>query len=109
MSAHIIEVYGKPGCGMCEDAKRKLTLLKRVAFGKNLNAYLNDNKADWRKPLPEDPDGPTPYEVRAALAINDERYPLFRIDGQWMSYPEAMRFLKDEARQRMGADRKAGA
>lgn len=96
MSAHIIEIYGKPGCKMCDEAKKKLVMLKRVAFGKNINAYLNDDKVDWRKPLPEDPFGPAPYELRAALAVNDERYPLFCVDGKWMSYPEAMRFLKRE-------------
>lgn len=90
---HIIYLYSKPGCQLCQAAKDKLDGMQRPYIARNILAYVNDHEG-WRE------DGSV--EIRAAWAYIDEKLPLLFVDGQPMTYPEAMRLLrgrKEEACQ----------
>lgn len=79
-----IQVYSKPGCGKCEAAKDKL---KRMGFKydeHNLTYHIEHHDG-WRE------DGSV--EAMAAHTLLDT-LPIFRVEGEFMDYPGAMRELK---------------
>lgn len=82
---HIIYLYTKPGCQLCQAAKDKLDAMKRPYIARNINEYLNDHEG-WRQD--------ESVTIRAGWAMIDERLPLLFVDGQPMSYPETMRLLR---------------
>lgn len=84
-----IQVYSKPGCGKCEAAKDKL---KRMGFEyheHNLSYHIEHHEG-WRE------DGSV--EAMAAHTLLDT-LPIFKVDGEFMDYPGAMRELKKMSTQ----------
>jgi glutaredoxin len=79
-----IAVYTKPGCGLCEAAKEKLNRLG-LSFQTLPIAPFLEHHEGWRA------DGSC--KVLAAYMLYNT-LPLFQIDGEFMTYPQAMRRLK---------------
>ena len=80
-----IRVYGKPGCGLCEAAKQKLSMLGLEFQSLNLADYTELHEG-WRTDRS--------CEVLAAYRLID-KMPVVEIDGDYHDYPTAMRLLKD--------------
>ncbi|HSW00034.1 MAG TPA: glutaredoxin domain-containing protein [Sedimentisphaerales bacterium] len=82
MSA-VIRLFGKPNCGLCEAAKAKLDLLGFAYVFRSL-----DDVEHWR----DDEAGMT--TAMAEYQMTDT-LPVFLIDGAPMSYPRAMKALRE--------------
>lgn len=82
-----IEVYSKPGCGKCKAAKSKLQMMGLPYQEHDIQAYITPHEG-WRT------DGST--EVMAAHTLLDT-LPIFRLDGEFCTYPQAMKALKAAA------------
>jgi glutaredoxin len=80
-----IRVYGKPGCGLCEAAKQKLSMMGLEYQALNLADYTELHEG-WRTDRS--------CEVLAAYRLID-KMPVVEIDGDYHDYPTAMRLLKD--------------
>jgi glutaredoxin len=79
-----IDIYGKPGCGKCEAAKEKLRLLG-IPYREHDIEYHGALHDGWRD------DG----SVDALAAYSDmDDLPILRVDGECLSYSEAMKYLK---------------
>ena len=85
MRKHLIEVYGKPGCGLCQAAIDKLDGMELPYIKRNLSEF-SDGHEGWR-----DDDSVT---IKAAWAFLDGRLPVILIDRFPYTYPQAMRFLR---------------
>ena len=61
---------------------------RQQAFGTavDIQPFMDWHK-DWRYDMT--------HKIRAALALFDDRLPLFEIDGHFYSYPEAMLAIKN--------------
>ena len=76
-----IRIYGKDGCGLCEAAKEKM---KRL--GTAFRYYdLEDFDEEWK--------GTGKVEAMAWHS-SEETLPIFRVDGDFMLYPQAMKLIK---------------
>lgn len=84
-AAVTIEVYSKQGCGICSAAKEKLERLGLEFKAVDLQEAIAPH-AGWR----ED----ETVEIMAGYAMIDNHLPLIRIEGEFHSYPSAMRRLK---------------
>ena len=82
-----IEVYSKPGCGKCEAAKKKLGIMGLEYTEHNLEYHVTWHDG-WRH------DGSA--DVMTAHNLLDTM-PLFRVNGVFHDYPNAMRCIKAEA------------
>jgi hypothetical protein len=82
----VITIFGKSGCKKCESAMKKMALLE-IKFD-----YVDLTDFDsWRKY----DNGLSAREGMAEYTIRDwEELPLFLMETKWMTYPEAMLFLK---------------
>ena len=86
-----IEVYSKPGCGKCEAAKKKLGIMGLDYTEHNLEYHTTWHDG-WRH------DGSA--DVMTAHTILDTM-PLFRVNGEFHDYPNAMRRIKAESEARI--------
>lgn len=84
----VVQIYSKPGCGICEAAKDKMKKLGIDYEERNLE-YHTQHHEGWRE------DGSV--EAMAAHTLLDT-LPLFRLDNDFHDYPSAMRTLKKRAR-----------
>ena len=80
-----IIIYGKPGCGICESAKKKLEMFGLPYEYREMEQYTVYHEG-WREDGSED--------VLAAYSYRDHKMPLLKIDDQWFDYPGAMKYLK---------------
>jgi len=78
----VIRIYGKEKCGLCEAAKKKLDIL-----GLSYEFRLVGDLDNWRQDV-EHLDAMVEYQLIDTL-------PVIAIDGRCMSYPAAMRELKE--------------
>jgi len=77
----LIKLYGKPGCGKCESAEDKV---QRLGF-----TYSKGSIEDVVSGLVRDTEALTQY------AMQDGDLPVFVINGQGYTYPEAMKWMKN--------------
>lgn len=82
-----VVVYSKRGCGVCESAKAKLALMGVHYDERDVEASLTLH-GGWR--------GDGSVDLAAASAMLEGAVPLLRIDGEYLTYPAAMRRLKTE-------------
>ena len=82
----VIMIYGKEGCGKCESAKEKM-----VRLGLDYGYAHIEEHAGWRD------DGTVEAMVHYTL---EEDLPVISIDGDYMTYPVAMRALKAQRLRR---------
>ena len=79
-----IEVYSKEDCGLCEAAKEKLKLMNLPYEEHDLEYHIAYHE-DWRE------DG----SIDVLTARSDlNTIPLFKIDGEFYAYAEAMKVIK---------------
>ncbi len=83
-----IEVFSKPGCGICEAAKSKLKIMGFDYVEHNLEYHITHHEG-WRQ------DGSA--DVMTAHSMLDTM-PIFRVNGHFHDYPTAMRLLKSHTR-----------
>jgi glutaredoxin len=81
----VIKVYGKAGCGLCDAAKQKLSMLGLEYQALNL-ADFTELHEGWRTDRS--------CEILAAYRLID-KMPVVEIDGDYHDYPTAMRLLKE--------------
>jgi glutaredoxin len=81
----MVELYGKPGCGLCQAAEEKLRRLGVEYVKHDVAPFLSEHEG-WR-----DDDS---VAVSSAYYMLDGKLPILRIDGEFFSYPQAMRRLK---------------
>ena len=86
----IIQIYTKPGCGICEYAKDKLIKLGLAYEERNLE-YHTQYHEGWRE------DGSV--EAMAAHLFFDS-LPLFKIDGEFYTYRCAMCILRKKQEEK---------
>ena len=79
-----VVVYGKPGCGLCEAAKRKLETLAIPYEYRDIAPMLALHDG-WRQNGSVD--------VLAAYT-QAGTLPIIGINGEYVTYPEAMRRLR---------------
>jgi glutaredoxin len=79
----MIRIYGKPGCGLCDAAKKKLDILGLPYEVRD----LFDTEA-WRS----DPSG---WVTALAVHAMIDTLPVVEVGGETMSYPQAMKMLKE--------------
>jgi glutaredoxin len=84
-SRPVIRLYGKPGCGLCEAAKQKLSMLGLDFEAFNLSDFTEFHEG-WREDRS--------WEILAAYRLID-KMPVVEIDGEYHDYPTAMRQLKE--------------
>jgi len=84
-----VVMYGKPSeaCGMCKSAKEKMAILG-VDYTFILAQPLMELHDGWRT------DEAVELLAFYSLLPMDEKLPIFRIDGTWLSYAMAMKTLK---------------
>ena len=80
----VIQVYSKPGCGICEAAKKKIKMMGFDYQEHNLSYHIEHHEG-WRE------DGSV--EAMAAHTYH-ATLPLIKLDDQFHDYPGAMRQLK---------------
>jgi glutaredoxin len=80
----MIKIYGKPGCGKCEAAKKKLELLGLEFEVKTLADFTKFHDG-WQSD--------SSVEVLAAWSYFNDM-PLLKIDGAFYSYAGAIKKLK---------------
>ena len=84
-----VRVYGKPGCGLCDAAKDKLVKMG-IPFESCELAKVTDLHPGWR----------TDDSVAIMACYADiNTMPVVTVDGDAMSYPEAMKLLKNCRKQ----------
>ena len=82
---HLIELYGKPGCGICQAARDKLDAMGFEYVKENIGEFTEHHDG-WR-----DDDSVT---VKAAHAMIDGHLPVILIDRKPYTYAQAMAFLR---------------
>lgn len=80
-----IEVYSKKGCGICEAAKEKLSMMGLSFRTVDLQEVI-DYHPNWRE------DGSV--DVLAGYALVGSKVPVIKIGDKYHDYPSAMRVLK---------------
>ena len=80
-----IEVYSKKGCKLCKAAKDKLAMM-----GADFKTFELASAVTLHEGWRED----DTVEIMAGYAMIGNRLPLIRIEGEFHSYPSAMRRLK---------------
>jgi glutaredoxin len=93
-----IQVYSKPGCGICEAAKDKLDRMGFPYETRDLTQTIEPHEG-WRE------DGS--IELLAAYALIGNRVPILKIGAEYHDYPSAMRKLKTLRSERAGSDSEA--
>jgi len=83
-----IVVYGKPNCGLCEGAKDKLKRMDLDYTVRNIEHLMQywEEEANNRAEV---------VAVQAEYALIDT-LPVLVVDGEAMSYPRAMKRLKEK-------------
>lgn len=87
-----IKVYSKPGCGICESAKKKIKLMGFDYEEHNLEYHINHHEG-WKE------SGATDLMSHCAFE-GDPNHQLPTIEiiengkSQYFDYPSAMRYLK---------------
>jgi len=86
-----ITVYGKPACGLCEAAKKKLVLM---GLSYSYEDITDEYPKDWRE-----------SGIVEALSWHMiwETLPVIRIGAVFYNYPNAMKELKRRRKQK-GSD-----
>lgn len=79
-----IDVFSKPGCGICTAAKSKLKMMGLTFTEHNLEYYVTPHDG-WRS------DGSA--DIMAAHTMLDT-LPIFRLNDEFHDYPTAMKMLK---------------
>lgn len=85
LSSVSVKVYGKEACVLCEKAKQKLTMLG-IPFKFHLIENFTNIHDGWRHD--------ESVELMAAYA-NYDTLPIISINDEFLSYPEAMKRIKD--------------
>jgi glutaredoxin len=89
-----IKVFGKQNCGLCESAKGKLKMMGIPFEVFELTDFTQPHEG-WR----------TDGSVELLACYSDiDTLPVVMIDGKAMSYPAAMRALKDLKPSKKKAD-----
>ena len=81
-----IDVFGKPGCDVCDRFKKRLDDMGCTYKSLNIDEYTQYSD-DWRERKS--------YEILAALDMNDGIYPIARINGIFYSYAKAIKKIKE--------------
>jgi len=82
-----IDLFGKPGCSLCEAAAGKLKLLG-LEFSKHEIAQYIEHHEGWKN------DGS--IAISSAYFMHGQTLPIIRIDGEYYTYAMAMRRLRRE-------------
>jgi len=80
----MVRVYGKPDCGLCEAAKQKLAAMAVPFEARDIRPYTIHHNG-WRTNGSVD---------ILAVYTQSGTLPVIEIDGEYMTYPEAMRRLR---------------
>ncbi len=84
-----VTVYSKQGCGVCDAAKDKLRRFGVDHEERDVEALLTLHEG-WR--------GDESVDLSAASAMLEGAVPILRVDGEYLTYPAAMRALKSRKR-----------
>lgn len=84
-----VTIYSKTGCGKCEAAKKKMQSMNIPYTERNAMIYVEPHDG-WRE------DGSV--DVMAVYQVTNT-LPVFRINDDFMDYPNAMKQLKQVSDQ----------
>jgi len=90
-----IVLFGKKGCGKCESAEEKLKRMKLLYHKRDYEVLTND-PVPWSKAAGVE--RMELIEAGVVWAWDDGDFPIFVIDGKGMSYPQAMKLIKQASK-----------